>query len=226
MSLATPAPAPTTTTRRAEQGLSRGQNGNANEEVSRNACVTLVAPSYWRSGGGGGGKGGRMERRTLHIAPDHDTVAILDLRSDLVFLQRLMDTCREEDPRGVGLRRLGLSVREWSGDSSGCILWALGRSLLKSVDQLILFMYGAPQPPDPFLSRGTAATKAWLEEYQKTGNLCDLIPCESSSSSWHAYKSWSATTGKQFLDAAGKNMKIGCAENDIKVMDLVFRDGW
>lgn len=159
------------------------------------------------------------------MAPEHDTVVTLGLDSDLIRLKSMIDTFREEDPFEEGIRRLGFSVRDWGYGGSAVMLKGLERSFLKELNQLVLFMYSEPHPPNVFCEKGAAASLDWLEQYRETGNICELIPCEGSSA-WNAYKMWSGTRGRQFWDDDGNIMKIGRAGNDVEIMDLVFKDGW
>lgn len=183
-----------------------------------------VATSYWGKFHFSSGKA-RLLKRTLYISPEHDTVVTLGLDSDLIRLRSMIETFQEEDPWGEGIRRLGFSVRDWGYGGSAVMLKGLGRSCLKDLDQLILFMYSVPHPPDSFCEKGQAADQEALEKYRRTGNICKLIPCEGSSA-WHAYRMWSGTRGRQFWDDDGNIIKVGRAGNDLQIMDLEFMDGW
>lgn len=184
-----------------------------------------IATSYWGKFSFTGGGKARLLKRVLYVSPALDTVVTLGLDSDLIRLKSMIDTLREEDFRGEGIRRLGLSVRDWGYGGSAIMLKGLGRSVLKDLDQLVLFMYSVPHPPSEFCEKGAAADSTWLEKYRKTGNTCELTPCEGSSA-WQAYKMWSGTRGRQFWDDDGNIIKIGRHGNDLKVMDLEFKDGW
>lgn len=161
----------------------------------------------------------------LYVSPEHDTVVTLGLDSDLVRLKRLLNTFREEDPLDEGIKRLGLSVRDWGYGGSVFMLKELGRSYFKHLDQLILFMYSEPRPPDGFATKGAAPDEESLEAFRTTGNICALVPWEGSSAE-HAYRMWSGTRGRQFWNDDGDIIKIGRSGNDLKIMDLEFKDGW
>ncbi|PSR79523.1 hypothetical protein BD289DRAFT_375405, partial [Coniella lustricola] len=167
--------------------------------------------------------------RVLYIAPDHDTVCILGQHSDIPRLTGVMRSFRHEDPLGVGIKNLGLSVKGWgwagsammlrqlSSGMSGGVGAAGGWDLLFRIEQLVLFMYAEQQPPPAWQDRGTSG----LQAFTGTGNRCELVQCEEANPS---YRWWAAGKGKQFWDREGGMIKIG--ENAIRVMELEFQDGW
>lgn len=161
----------------------------------------------------------------LYVSPEHDTVVTLGLDSDLVRLKSMLDTFREGDPLGVGIWRLGLSVRDWGYGGSVFMLKELEKSHFKHLDQLILFMYSEFRPPDRFATKGASPDQESLEAFRKTGNICELVPWKGSSAE-QAYRMWSGTRGRQFWDDDGDIIKIGRSGNDLKIMDLEFKDGW
>lgn len=168
---------------------------------------------------------GKLLRRLIYLSPEHDTVVLLGQDSDISKLRHVMNKFQEYDPLFKGIKRLGLSVRGWGYGGSAVMLKTLNNFVLKPLDQLYLFMYGEHWPPIEFREKGSAIGGEWLEKYRKTGNKCELVPCEGSNA-WYAYRVWSGGQGRQFWDADGNIMKIGMAGNDLKIMDLEFKDGW
>lgn len=167
---------------------------------------------------------GQLLRRTLYVSPAEDTVCLLGQDSDFARLSGALGSLRAADPRGEGVRRLGLSVRGWGYGGSAVMMRGLGRTVLRDLEQLVLFMYGDHRPPAEWRERGAAAEEGdALERFRREGNGLELVPCEGGNA-WYAYKIWSAGKGRQFLDDDGNIMRIG--QNEIKVMDLEFRTGW
>lgn len=168
----------------------------------------------------------RLLHRTLYVAPNDDTVCLLGQDSDFAKLSHVMRTFREADPLGLGIGRLGLSVRGWGYGGSAFMMKNLGRTQLRNLDQLVLFMYGEHQPPPAWRVKGSAMLEGEeRERYRREGNRCELIPCEGGSA-WYAYKVWSGGKGRQFWDQDGNVMRIGRQNNEIRIMDLEFKAGW
>lgn len=170
---------------------------------------------------------GRLLRRTLYLSPAADTVCLLGQDSDFARLSGVLRSLRAADPQGEGVRRLGLSVRGWGYGGSAVMMRGLGGTVLRDLEQLVLFMYGEHRPPAEWRERGAAAAagedRDALEKFRREGNALELVPCQGSSA-WYAYKIWSGGKGRQFWDEDGNIMRIG--QNDIKIMDLEFRNGW
>ncbi|KAF3771311.1 hypothetical protein M406DRAFT_354810 [Cryphonectria parasitica EP155] len=165
----------------------------------------------------------RLLRRTLYVSPDEDTVCLLGQDSDFARLSHVMRLFQEADPKGLGIARLGLSVRGWGYGGSAVMMKGLGRTILRDLEQLVLFMYGEHKPPPEWRERGAALGGEQLEAFRRTGNCCELVPCEGSSA-WLAYKVWSGGKGRQFWDDDGNILRVG--RNEIRIMDLEFKDGW
>lgn len=159
-------------------------------------------------------------RRVLHISPAHDTVALLGQDSDFMKLSQLMSAFRDADPLGVGIGRLALSVRGWGYGGSVTMMKSLGMTILKDLEQLTLFLYGERTPPAEWRIKGTARDEESLEQFRKTGNRCELVPCEGDS----AYRIWSSGRGRQFWDNDGRILNVG--RNEMQIKDLEFKDGW
>lgn len=162
-------------------------------------------------------------RRTLHISPEHDTVALLGQDTDFAKLFRLRDSFRDADPAGLGISNLALSTRGWGHGGSAAMMRSLDRSIFKDLEQLTLFMYGEPLPPVEWSIKGAAQDEESLRRFRETGSRCELVPCEGGNA-WYAYKLWSGGKGRQFWDEDGKIMRVG--KNELKIMDLKFSDGW
>ncbi|ROW01986.1 hypothetical protein VMCG_05541 [Cytospora schulzeri] len=123
----------------------------------------------------------RLLRRVLHMSPVYDTVALLGQDSDFMKLSQLMKAFRDADPLGVGIGRLALSVRGWGYGGSVTMMKSLGKTILKDLEQLTLFMYGERAPPAEWRVKGATLDEESLEQFRKTGNRCELIPCEGGS---------------------------------------------
>lgn len=162
-------------------------------------------------------------RRTLHISPDSDTVALLGQDTDFSKLSRLLESFRDADPQGLGIGNLALSTRGWGFGGSAALMRSLDQTILKDLDQLTLFMYAEPRPPPEWNERGAGVDEESLARFRETGNRCELVPCEGSNA-WYAYRLWSGGKGRQFWDNDGKIMRVG--RNELKIMDLRFSDGW
>lgn len=165
----------------------------------------------------------RLLRRTLYVSPDEDTVCLLGQDSDFTRLSHVMRSFREADPKGLGISRLGLSVRGWGYGGSAVMMKGLGRTVLRDLDQLVLFMYSEHSPPAEWRDRSVVTSGDQLEEFRRKGNRCELIRCEGSNA-WYAYKVWSGGKGRQFWDDDGNILKVG--RNEIRIMDLEFKEGW
>lgn len=167
---------------------------------------------------------GRLLRRTLYISPAADTVCLLGQDSDLARLSGALDSLRAADPLGEGIRRLGLSVRGWGYGGSAVMMRGLGQTVLRDLEQLLLFLYGEHRPPAAWRARGAAWREGdgALERFRREGNGLDLVPIGSSTA--YEYKIWLSGKGRQFRDGDGNMMRIG--ENEIKIMGLEFRTGW
>ncbi|KAL1871163.1 hypothetical protein Daus18300_004908 [Diaporthe australafricana] len=178
--------------------------------------------TYNFSGGSANGKAS-LRRRTLHISPEEDTVALLGQDSDFAKLSRLLESFRDADPRGLGMVNLALSTRGWGYGGSAAMMRSLNRTILKDLNQLTLFMYSEPLPPSEWCARGASLDEQSLERFRKIGNKCEIVPCESSNV-WYAYKVWSGGKGRQFWGQDGKMIQVG--KNEMRIMDLEFADGW
>lgn len=174
------------------------------------------------SGGSSNGKAS-LRRRTVHISPEEDTVALLGQDSDFAKLSRLLESFRDADPRGLGINNLALSTRGWGYGGSAAMMRSLDRTILKDLSQLTLFMYSEALPPPEWYARGASLDEQTLERFRKIGNQCVLVPCESSNS-WYAYKVWSGGKGRQFWGEDGNMIQVG--QNEMRIMDLEFADGW
>ncbi|ROW09285.1 hypothetical protein VPNG_05828 [Cytospora leucostoma] len=162
-------------------------------------------------------------RRVLYVSPVYDTVALLGQDSDFAKLSQLLNVFREADPMGVGISRLALSVRGWGYGGSATMMKSLERTILKDLEQLTLFMYGERDPPAEWRAKGAALDEALLEEFRRTGNRCEMLPCEGGSA-WYAWRVWSGGKGRQFWDKDGRILRVG--RNEMQIMDLEFKDGW
>lgn len=178
--------------------------------------------TYNFSGGSVNGRA-RLMRRVLHVSPLHDTVALLGQDSDFMRLSQLMGAFREADPLDIGISRLALSVRGWGYGGSATMMKSLGRTILKDLEQLTLFMYGERSPPAEWRFKGACLDEEALEQFRRTGNRCELVPCEGGSA-WYAYRVWSGGKGRQFWDDDGRILHVG--RNEMRIMNLEFKDGW
>lgn len=178
--------------------------------------------TYNFSGASANGKVSLL-RRTLHISPENDTVALLGQDTDFTKLSRLLASFRESDPKGLGISNLALSTRGWGYGGSAAMMRSLDRTISKDLGQLTLFMYSEPLPPPEWKVKGASLDEQSSRRSRETGNRCELIPCEGSNA-WYAYRLWSGGKGRQFWDSDGSFMQVG--RNELKIMDLKFSDGW
>lgn len=194
----------------------------ADQESTPFARYAGDTSTYNFSGASVNGKA-RLLHRVLHVSPAHDTVALLGQDSDFKKLSQLMSAFREADPRAAGISRLALSVRGWGYGGSAIMMKTLGRTILEDLEQLTLFMYAERSPPHEWRVKGATLDEEALEQFRKTGNRCELIPCEGGSA-WFAYRLWSGGKGRQFWDNDGRILRVG--RNEMQIMDLEFKDGW
>lgn len=171
--------------------------------------------------------GGRDMRRKLFVSPEYDTLCLLGQNWYPGSIDSVIKMLREADPLGLGIRRLGTSVRAW-GDYAGSV-WLMkqfGRTVFQELDQFTLFMYGEKYPPRTWWAKGWAMVDGEeREQYRREGNRCVLEPCEPGSSVWEAYKIWFAGNGRGFWNG-GDVLRYGRKNNEIQFMDLKFEAGW
>lgn len=106
------------------------------------------------------------------------------------------------------------------------MLKGLGTTLLRELDQLVLFMFGGQHPPPVWRAKGSALVEGEERElYRQEGNRCELVLCENGSAR-HAYRVWSGVQGRQFWDEDGNVLRIGRKSSKIWFMNLEFKDGW
>lgn len=160
-----------------------------------------------------------FRRRTLYISPEYDTVALLG-PFNCIKLSNLLDSFRDADLKGKGISNLALSTAGQGSDES--VTSNFDTTILKDLEQLILFTYGELLPP-PKWSAGSAGIDEQLQESaRKMGNKCDLVPCKSNA--WYLYKQWMRGEGRLFWDDQKRILRVG--KNRIRIQDLEFSKGW
>lgn len=137
-----------------------------------------------------------------------------------------MGTLREVDPLGLGIRRLGTSIRAWGLGVDAAVMETVGKTLFSGLDEFTLFLYGKQYPPRTWWARGWAMVDGdERDQYRREGNRCVLKPCEPGSSAWEAYKVWFAGSGRGFWNG-GNVLRFGRKNNEVRFTDLEFRAGW
>ncbi|KAG8161236.1 hypothetical protein KVR01_009500 [Diaporthe batatas] len=199
------------------------QEGPGQAPFARYSAAAEHIGNYYNFSGPSATGKAILRRRTLHISPEVDTVALLGQDIDLGKISALLDSFRDADPQELGLSNLALSTRGWGYPGSAAMMRSFNRTILKGLGQLTLFMYGEPLPPHEWNVKGASLDEQTLSRFRETGNRCELVPCEGSNA-WYAYKLWSSGKGRQFWNDEGKIMQVG--RNDLKIMDLKFSDGW
>lgn len=160
-----------------------------------------------------------FRRRTLYVSPEYDTVALLG-PFNCIKLSNLLDSFRDADLKGKGISNLALSTAGQGSDES--VTSNFDTTILKDLEQLILFTYGELLPP-PKWSAGSAGIDEQLQEsVRKMGNKCDLVPCKSNA--WYLYKQWMRGEGRLFWDDQKRILRVG--KNRIRIQDLEFSKGW
>ncbi|POS77354.1 hypothetical protein DHEL01_v204257 [Diaporthe helianthi] len=187
------------------------------------ARVEQIGQTYNFSGPSATGKA-TIRRRTLHMSPDADTVAVLGHDSDFSTLSRLLDSLRDADPQGAGISNLALSTRGWGYAGSAAMMRSLSRTILKDLGQVTLFMYGELLPPHEWNVQGAGLDEHSLRRFRETGNRCELVHCEGGNAWYAPYRLWSGGKGRQFWDHEWNIMQVG--RSDLRIMDLKFSNGW
>lgn len=162
-----------------------------------------------------------LRRRTLYISPEHDVVALLGQDTGSTGLSNLLDSCRDADLKRVGIGSLALSTSGKGNDESATTNF--DPTILKDLDQLILFTYDELVPPSEWNARGTGLDEKSLACFRNMGNKCELVPCKSSNA-WYVYKEWRREKGRQFWDNQSRTLHVG--KNSIRIQDLEFAKGW
>lgn len=161
----------------------------------------------------------RLRRRVLYISPEYDTVALLGL-TDSVKLSTLLDSFCDADRKGKGVSILALSTSGQGNDES--VTTNFDTTILRDLEQLILFTYDESLPPYEWSARGAGINEQSLDSFRKTGNKCELVPCKSNA--WYVYKQWMRGKGRQFWDNQRRILQVG--KNRIRIQDLEFSNGW
>lgn len=163
----------------------------------------------------------RLRRRVLYISPEYDIVAILGQNIDSAKISSLLDSFRVADIKGIGISSLALST---SGqDHQEPVSTNFDTTILKDLDQLVLFTYGESMPPCGWSSRSVGLDEQSLACFRNLGNRCELVPCRSSNA-WYVYKQWRKGKGQQFWDSQRRILQVG--KNRIRIQDLEFATGW
>lgn len=163
----------------------------------------------------------RPRRRVLYISPEYDTVALLGQDIDNTKLANLLDWFRDADRKMRGISSLALST---SGQrNSESVAMSYNTTVLRDLNQLILFSNGGLSPPSEWSARGAGLDKQSLDIFRRTGNKCELVPCKTSNA-WYVYKEWRNGKGRQFWDNQRKTLEVG--KSSIRIQDLEFSKGW
>lgn len=162
-----------------------------------------------------------LRRRVLYISPEYDTVALLGQDIDCTKLSTLLDWFRDADRKRRGISSLALNT---SGQRSGePVATSHDTTVLRDLNQLILFPNGELSPPSEWSARGSGVDEQALDSFRKLGNKCELVPCKTSNA-WYVYKQWRSGKGRQFWDKQKKLLEVG--KNRIRIQDLEFSKGW
>lgn len=163
----------------------------------------------------------KIRRRVLYISPEYDIVAILGPHIGPTMLSSLLDSFRDADLKHIGISNLGLST---SGqDHNEPVATNFNTTILKDLNQLVLFTYNELMPPSEWGSRSVGSDEQSPVHFRKMGNRCELVPCRSSNA-WYVYKQWMKGKGRQFWDSERRVLQVG--KNRIRIQDLEFATGW
>lgn len=162
-----------------------------------------------------------LRRRVLYISPEYDTVALLGQDIDLAKLSDLLDSFRDSDLKKIGITSLALSTSGQRNDES--ITTSFDTTVLRDLDQMILFPYGEFMPPTIWSARAAGGDEQSLDCFRRVGNKCELVPCRSSNA-WYVYKEWRRGKGQQFWDDQKRILQVG--KNRLRIQDLEFSTGW
>jgi hypothetical protein len=146
-------------------------------------------------------EGSSRRHRSVYVAPDLDTLAVLG-ELTITKIALLMRFVRMEDPRGVGLRHLGLNAGCFASEGAASLLKVYAKEVFKHLDELVLFMYDSRFPPP-----------AW------EGGRCELVDVRDG----HSLRRFELGRGAQ-LKVRGKWMAVGRWNEPFSVKDLVFVD--
>lgn len=160
-----------------------------------------------------------LRRRILYISPEYDTVALLGL-TDFTMLSTLLDSFCDADLKGNGISSLALSTSGQGNDES--VTTNFDPTILKDLEQLVLFTYNELLPPPEWNSRGAGTDEQSLESFREEGNKCELVPCKSNA--WYVYKEWMRGKGRHFWDNQSRILQVG--KNRIRIQDLEFTNRW
>lgn len=164
------------------------------------------------------GKAG-LRQRTLYISPEYDTVALLGL-TDYTKLPYLLGSFCDANLKGKGIGSLALSTSGHGNDES--VTGNFDATILKDLEQLILFTYDELLPPFEWSTRGAGTDEQSLDSFRKVGNQCELVPCKNNA--WYVYKQWMRGKGRQFWDNQRRILQVG--KNRIRIQELEFSIGW
>ena len=166
-----------------------------------------------------GGNG--LRRRILYISPEYDIVALLGQDTDFTKLSSLLDSFRDADLKRVGISNLAFSTGGQENNES--VTTNFDTSILKDLNQLVLFTYEKLWPPPEWSFRGACLDEQMLACFRKMGNRCELVPCQSSNA-WYVYKQWRKGKGRLFWDNQRRILQVG--KNRLRIQDLEFASGW
>lgn len=162
-----------------------------------------------------------LRRRVLYISPEYDTVALLGQDIDSTKLSNLLDWFRDADRKRRGISSLALSTSgQRNGDS---VATSYDTTVLRDLNQLILFPNGELSPPSEWSARGAGVDEQSLDIFRDMGNKCELVPCKTTNA-WYVYKEWRNGKGRQFWDSQRKTLEVG--KSSPRVQDLEFSKGW
>lgn len=120
-----------------------------------------------------------------------------------------------------GISSLALSA---SGQRSvEAVATRYNTTVLRDLNKLILFPNCELSPPSEWSSRGSGIDEQSLDNFKKSGNKCELVPCRTSNA-WYVYKEWRNGKGRQFWNEQRRALEVG--KNSIRIQDLKFSKGW
>jgi len=139
--------------------------------------------------------------RRLYLSPRDDTAVVLG-EFHVERVQKLLRHVRQHDPRGRGLRRLGVGAGCFAHQGGGWLLRVYAKNVFRDLDELLLFMYNGRAPPD-----------SW-----PTGGECELLACHAAD----YYRRFVLGRGAE-LRNGDEWLRVGRANAELRVVDLVFR---
>ena len=138
--------------------------------------------------------------RRLYLSLHDDTVVVLG-ELNVYRIQVLLRYLREHDPRGEGLRRLGVSAGCFAHEGGGQYLRVYAKTIFRDLDELVLCMYNERMPPE-----------SWED-----GGECELLDCRDTDH----YRRFVLGKGSE-LRKNEEWLRVGRRSAELRVVDLIF----